>query len=123
LKGGRAKTGWYKGVFCGSTYELAWVITNLNNNVTFKRNLTGFPYINSNGEHRKYYPDFYLPAEDCYVEIKGFREKEFDNKQKSFPHKIKVVEKEEIEKIVSNVKTKYLTKNLQELYEENIDES
>ena len=119
LKGGRAKTGWYKGVFCGSTYELAWVITNLDNNVDFKRNLIGFPYTNSKGERRKYYPDFYLPLEDCYVEIKGYREKEFNNKQCSFPHKIKIIEKDEIKSIVSSVKEKYFTKNLQDLYEKN----
>ena len=35
---GRAKSGWYKGIFCNSSYELAWVIYSLDNNVKFKRN-------------------------------------------------------------------------------------
>ena len=34
---GRAKTGYYKGIYCGSTYELAWVIYQIDNNKDFSR--------------------------------------------------------------------------------------
>ena len=29
---GRSKSGWYKGYYCNSSYELAWVIYSLDNN-------------------------------------------------------------------------------------------
>lgn len=61
---GRAKTGYYKGIYCGSTYELAWVIFNIDNHIQFER-FSGF--IESNGV--KYFPDFIQG--NTIVEIKG----------------------------------------------------
>ena len=37
LGSGRGKKGWYNGFFCDSTYELVYVIYNLDNNIYFKR--------------------------------------------------------------------------------------
>ena len=115
---GRGKSGWYKGIFCNSTYELAWVIYNLENNIPFKRNDDAFEYTDSNGINRKYYPDFYLTDEKCYVEIKGYKEKEFENKQRAFPHKIILIDKHDIKKYINYVKEKY-GNNFIELYEGN----
>jgi hypothetical protein len=62
---GRAIPGWYKGIYCGSTYELAWVIYNLDHAVPFIR----FP-----GEIRTatvcYVPDFLIG--NRIIEIKGY---------------------------------------------------
>lgn len=62
---GRSLPGWYKGIYCGSTYELAWVIYQLDHNVQFTR----FP-----GEIRTeyvcYVPDFLMG--NCIIEIKGY---------------------------------------------------
>lgn len=35
---GRGKRGWYKGYYCDSSWELAWVIYNLDHGNQFKRN-------------------------------------------------------------------------------------
>lgn len=44
------------------------------NNIEWSKNNTlSFPFIDSKGEARKYFPDFYLPEYDYWVEIKGKR--------------------------------------------------
>ena len=35
----RGKCGWYNGYWCDSSYELAWIIYQLEFNINFKRNL------------------------------------------------------------------------------------
>lgn len=115
---GRSKSGWYKGYYCNSTYELAWVIYSIDNNVKFKRNTLGFDYVNSKGLNSKYYPDFYIEETKTFVEIKGYKEKEFYNKQNSFKQKIIVLDKKNIKPILQYVKNKY-GNNFIELYENN----
>jgi hypothetical protein len=34
---GRSKSGYYKGIYCGSTYELCWAIHALDHNIKFSR--------------------------------------------------------------------------------------
>lgn len=62
---GRAKTGYYKGIYCGSTYELVWVIYQLDHGKEFSR-FDGF--LENNGV--KYFPDFL--QNNRIVEIKGY---------------------------------------------------
>lgn len=64
------KRGKYKGIHCDSTYELAFLIYCLDHDIEIIRNEKPFNYL-LNGKHRRYYPDFYLPKNDLYVEIKG----------------------------------------------------
>ena len=115
---GRSKSGWYKGYYCNSTYELAWVIYSIDNNIKFKRNTLGFDYVNSKGLNSKYYPDFYIEETKTFVEIKGYKEKEFYNKQNSFKQNIIVLDKKNIKPILQYVKNKY-GNNFIELYENN----
>lgn len=65
---GRAKTGWYNGIYCGSTYELAFLIWNLDHNIKISRCTKSFEY-EYDGKTRRYYPDFEI--EDQIFEIKG----------------------------------------------------
>lgn len=79
---GRGKKGWYKGYWCDSSWELAWVIYNLEHGVKFERNSVGFNY-QYNGQNRKYYPDFII--NETYYEIKGrrtFESLDDENKEK-----------------------------------------
>jgi hypothetical protein len=115
---GRSKSGWYKNYYCNSSYELAWVIYSLDNGIVFERNKDGFEYVNSKGFKSNYYPDFYLPESKTYIEIKGYKEKEFDNKHNSFKEKIIVVNKQDIQPVLLYVKNKY-GNNFIELYEGN----
>ena len=68
---GRGKSGWYKGIWCDSSYELAWVMYHLDHNIPFQRNNRSFQYEYENETHL-YYPDFLLTNENKLVEIKGF---------------------------------------------------
>jgi len=112
----RGKRGWYKGYWCDSSYELAWVIFQLEHNNIFKRNTEGFDYIFEN-KSKKYYPDFIM-KDGLYVEIKNYKSKLTDNKLKSFPHEIIILYKEEITRdILPYVFEKY-GKNFINLYEE-----
>ena len=115
---GRSKSGWYKGYYCNSSYELAWVIYSLDNNVKFKRNTKGFEYTNTEGSISNYYPDFYVETTETFIEIKGYKEKEFYNKYNSFKEKIMVIDKKDIKPILLYVKNKYGI-NFIELYEGN----
>ena len=69
-RGNRSKKGWYKGIYCGSTYELAYVIYNLDNNIPFTRCSRYYEYEYKDAIHR-YFPDFELP-DGTIIEIKGY---------------------------------------------------
>lgn len=69
----RSKFGYYKGVYCSSTYELCWVIYHLDHGVKFKR-FEGF--LEDKEIRLKYYPDFII-GENHIIEIKGYEDKEF----------------------------------------------
>ena len=85
----RGKSGYYKGYKCDSSYELAWIIYNIDHNIKFKRNVEGFEYIFENKKH-KYYPDFIL-EDNSYVEIKNYNSLQLEAKIKYFPHKITIL--------------------------------
>ena len=69
---GRGKSGWYKGIFCNSSWELSWVIYSMDHGVVFTRNTTGFDYTIKGKPHR-YYPDFLLNDGVTFVEVKGYK--------------------------------------------------
>lgn len=64
------KRGSYKGIHCDSTYELAFLIYCLDHNIAVERNQRNFSYV-LNNKNRNYYPDFYLPDHNVFIEIKG----------------------------------------------------
>lgn len=95
------KHGTYKGFYYDSSWELIWIKYALNNGIVFERNTEGFPYIYKGAAH-KYYPDFYLPEEDRYVEIKGYKSTQWEAKKAAFPYKLEVISKKEIEYLRSS---------------------
>lgn len=69
--GGKGKKGRYKGFWCDSSWELAWVLYSINSRIRFKRNWKRFKYINhKTGTTHTYLPDFC--TDECYIEIKGW---------------------------------------------------
>lgn len=112
---GRGKSGWYKGYWCDSSWELAWVIYNLDNNILFKRNTQGFPYRYQNKECQ-YFPDFV--QNDVYIEIKGYETEKNKQKYISFPHQLRILHKNEIKPFIEYVKQKY-GNDFIELYDQN----
>ncbi len=112
---GRGKKGWYKGYFCDSSWELAYVIYNLEHNIKFKRNLEGFDY-EFNNKIFKYYPDFVL-EDGTFVEIKGLMNEQNKTKISSFKNKLLVLGKTEIIPYLEYAIEKY-GKDFIKLYEE-----
>jgi hypothetical protein len=110
---GRGKKGWYKGYWCDSSWELAWVIYQLEHNVEFKRNIEKFEYFIEDKKHN-YIPDFKI--ENTYIEIKGYDSDVWQNKLKQFPHKLDILYKNEMEPIFKYVHSKY-GKKFVRLYE------
>lgn len=66
---GKGKKGYYKGIWCDSTYELAYLIYCLDHNIDIKRCNEVFEY-ELNGEKHTYHPDFVV--EGIITEIKGY---------------------------------------------------
>lgn len=110
---GRGKHGWYKGYYCDSSWELAYVVYNLDHNISFIRNEELFPY-EFNGEQHSYKPDFI--EGDTYVEIKGYNTEQWEAKRNQFQKPLKVLYKKDIELYLAYVEEKYGS-NWQSLYE------
>lgn len=111
---GRGKTGYYKGIYCGSTYELVWVIYQLDHKLPFSR-FEGFV----EHEGKRYFPDFLQYGK--IVELKGYEDKErVDAKTKIanlHGYDVIVLKKNDLKKEFEWVKKNYLYKELQELYD------
>lgn len=74
---GRGKKGWYKGYFCDSSWELAFVIYCLDHNMHIERNTEKRQYTYNN-KTKNYIPDFIV--ESKLVEIKGYKTDEWKAK-------------------------------------------
>lgn len=111
---GYGKSGWYKGYRSDSTWELAWIIYNLDHNIKFERNRESFVYEYKNKKH-KYYPDFIL-EDGTYVEIKGYETDVFIEKIKYFTKPIKIYYRDDMKPIFEYVHSKY-GKDIKKLYE------
>jgi hypothetical protein len=113
---GRSKSGYYNGIYCGSTYELCWVIHSLDHDIGFSR---------FHGKLEKdgvaYYPDFLLNNGITIVETKGYESQEsVERKNKvaeSFGYNVKVLRKEDLKYAFDYVSTQYKTKKFYELYD------
>jgi hypothetical protein len=105
-----SKSGWYKGFWCDSSYELAFVIYNLEHNIKFERNRKGFDYEFDNSISL-YFPDFIL-EDGTYIEIKGrdsFDKLDKKNQQKiiQFERPLKVLYNSDMKMYLDYVKEKY----------------
>ena len=105
-KSGRGKRGYYQGIYCQSSWELAYVVYLLEHDIPFIRNKKFFPYTYENKTHQ-YCPDFYLIDTDEYVEIKGYYDERSKAKAAQFPEKLIVICKEEMQPILDYVINKY----------------
>lgn len=110
---GKGKKGWYKGIFCDSTWELAYVIYCIDHNIKIERNKQMFDY-EYNGEIHKYLPDFIINGQ--LVEVKGWKDPKWLVKEKVFRN-IKIIDKDEIQQYIDYVKSTYNCKELVDMYE------
>lgn len=103
---GRGKSGWYKGYYCDSSWELAFVIYNLEHDIKFERNKKQFAYI-FEGKRHNYIPDWIVNNE--YVEIKGYWTEQWQAKLEQFPKEetLIVLTKIEMQHYIDYVIEKY----------------
>ena len=89
--------GWYKGYWCDSSWELAFLYYCLEHNIKIERNHERFEYV-FNGKVKGYYPDFKI--ENNYVEIKGYKNEFFQEKCNQFPKdkKLLIIDRTNIKK-------------------------
>ena len=113
---GRSKHGYYKGIYCGSTYELCWVIYALDHGIKFQR----FTHCLKTSD-TTYYPDFLLEDGKTIIEIKGYEDLKQTKKRKAiseqFGYTFVMLKKEELKPIFEYVEAIYKTKNFTSLYD------
>lgn len=109
---GYGKSGWYKGIHCDSSWELAFVIYHLEHNLNIERCKEIRKYFYKNQEH-KYFPDFV--TDEGLIEIKGYSSEQWEAKRKQNPD-IKILYKSDIQLYLDYVIKKYGT-NFIDLYD------
>lgn len=85
----------YAGEIFHGSWEVAYAKFLDSVGTSWDRNTRSFSY-EFEGKQRRYTPDFYLPLEDVYVEIKGYKTEKDDAKWKQFPERLVVLMKEEL---------------------------
>lgn len=100
------KFGTYRGYHCDSSWELAFVIFNLDHNIVFYRNTESFPY-EYNGTLHHYYPDFIV--DNVYYEIKSFKNDKVYNKCRDFPKEkqLVIIDQEKIQPYLDYCESTY----------------
>ena len=113
---GYGKHGCYKGYYCDSTYELVFVIYNLDHSIEFKRNKKYYLYPTDKGIS-KYFPDFVM-SDGSLVEIKGRITDTVMHKIASVNDTpIRLLLKDDLQYAFDYVKNTYEYKNLYDLYD------
>ncbi len=103
---GKGKMGWYKGIHCQSSWELAFLLYSEYMGIKVERCKQVFEYI-YNGKKYKYYPDFECSGQ--IFEIKGFLREKDAEKISQCPVKITVLDKKAFKPILDFVVKKYGT--------------
>jgi hypothetical protein len=111
---GRAKTGYYRGIYCGSTYELAWVIYQIDHGIPFERFRGCLEF-----GGRKYFPDFLQDGK--IIEIKGYEDQASvdvkNNIARENGYDVIVLRKENLQKEFTWVKENH-SKDFKTLYDD-----
>lgn len=100
---GRGKSGWYKGFYCRSSWELAYVIYNTEHNIEIKP-CTEIRYYTWENKKRRYYPDFIVCGK--IVEIKGYITEQWKQKHIENPD-VQLLTHKDIKHMIDYVKEKY----------------
>lgn len=100
---GISKHGWYKNIYCDSSWELAFILFCHDHGKNIVRCKERRKYIFKEKEHN-YYPDFVV--DEKIIEIKGYNSEKWKAKHLSNPD-IDVLFFKEMQPILSFVKQKY----------------
>lgn len=107
------KYGYYKNIRCDSSWELAFVVFNIEHNIPIKRNTQRFEYF-IDGKKHIFIPDFVVNETEI-IEIKGKQDSNWKRKQLAYPN-IKFIFREDIKKYLDYVITKYGKEFWKKLY-------
>lgn len=110
---GREKQGRYKNFWCDSSWELAFIVYHLDNNLYIERCKEKRKYI-YNSVEKTYIPDFI--TKDGIIEIKGFETEQWKAKRKYNPDII-VLYENDIKKFLEYAINKYGKNFCEVLYE------
>ena len=110
---GRGHKGWYKGIWCDSSYELAYVYDCLEKGLSIRRNTERFPYV-WEGVEKGYYPDFIV--EEDLVEIKGYSNPQTEFKMSQCTKPLTILREKDLKKSLDSIKLKYGNKFWEVLY-------
>lgn len=106
---GRSRSGYWKGFFCNSTYELVYYIYMSEHGYKIKRNQKSYEY-EYNGSKCLYYPDFIV--NDKLVEIKGYWTLQVQAKIDAVTDKeLSVLYYKDLEPMMDWIDSKYNTKH------------
>lgn len=118
-----ARNGYYKGIFCGSTWELAFLVYCIDHKIPIIRCKETFKY-EYNEQSHSYLPDFYLTSAKQYIEIKGknqFYNKEIINAKMQAVVDIglnyEIIDDSKITKYIDYCKDTYNTNDISSLYD------
>lgn len=95
---GKKKRVEYKGIMLDSSWEVIVAEYLDKNKIEWIQPTSGFDYI-LDGVAHKYYPDFYLPKYDRYIEVKGYERKKDLVKYTVVPNLI-IIKYKEIQQIL-----------------------
>lgn len=115
---GRSIHGYYKGIRCDSSYELAFLIYCLDHNINIRRCDKTYKYIYDNKEHL-YFPDFII--NNTIIEIKGYHTDVVDIKSESIrDFDLVVLYKSDLKVCFDYIKDKYNVSqhNIFEMYDD-----
>lgn len=110
---GRGKQGRYKGIHCDSSWELAFLVYNMDHNIPIQRCTDPITY-NFEGKSHKYYPDFNVNGQ--LIEIKGYKTKQWEAKLSAAKNKIITLYIQDIQIYLQYVRNKYGKNWIQDLY-------
>lgn len=110
---GRGHEGWYNNIFCDSSWELAFLIYHIENNLYIERCKEKREYIWKDQKHT-YIPDFI--TDKGIIEIKGFKTEQSEAKRLQNPDIIYLYEKD-IQYCLDYTINKYGNKFWETLYE------
>lgn len=102
----RTKSGYYKDIWCDSSWELAYLVYCLDHNLPILRTNDRFNYTYKDKVH-SYFPDFYREDLDTYVEVKGYITDKDESKFLQFPKKLEVIDGSKITEYYDYAVTNY----------------
>ena len=111
----RGNMGYYKGIHCDSSWELAYVVYCIDHNIPIRRCKDRIHY-EVNGILKYYTPDFVINESEI-IEIKGFKDKNWSyKKEKCKELNITIIDEHQINKYLDYVQNTY-GKDFIRLYE------